>query len=117
MDLKEVLTITIPSVLPTLMVLFGILSNKNDINHVRTEIASMRAEISSVRTDLRGEISSVRNELRNEMNSIRNELRNEMNSMRNQFHADINGLRSDIATVVGITNELDKRVSRLEDKG
>lgn len=95
MDLKEVLTITIPSVLPTLMVLFGILSNKNDINHVRTEIASMRGEISNVRT----------------------ELRTEMGAMRNQFHADINGLRSDIATLVGITNDLDKRVSRLEDKG
>jgi chromosome segregation ATPase len=95
MDLKEVLTITIPSVLPTLMVLFGILSNKNDINHVRTELSSIRGEISGVR----------------------NELRAEMNSMRNQFHADINGLRSDIATLVGITNDLDKRVSRLEDKG
>jgi len=63
MDLKEVLTITIPSVLPTLMVLFGILSNKNDINHVRTEIASLRGEISNVRA--------------------------EMTAMRKDFHADI----------------------------
>jgi hypothetical protein len=76
MELKEVLTITIPSVLPTLMVLFGILSNKNDINHVRTEIASMRGE---------------------------------MNAMRTQFH-------SDIMMLVNIGNDLDKRVSRLEDK-
>jgi len=95
MELKEVLAITIPSVLPTLMVLFGILSNKNDINHVRTELSSIRGEISNVRT----------------------ELRSEMNAMRTQFHTDIAGLRSDIATLVGITNDLDKRVSRLEDKG
>jgi len=95
MELKEVLAITIPSVLPTLMVLFGILSNKNDINHVRTELSSIRGEISNVRSELRAEI----------------------NAMRNQFHADITGLRSDIATLVGITNDLDKRVSRLEDKG
>jgi cell division protein FtsL len=83
MDLKEVLTITIPSVLPTLMVLFGILSNKNDINHVRTEIASLRGEVSNVR--------------------------NEMAAMRKDFHADI-------MMLVNISNDLDKRVSRLEDK-
>jgi len=76
MELKEVLTITIPSVLPTLMVLFGILSNKNDINHVRTELSSIRGE---------------------------------MNAMRTQFH-------SDIMMLVNISNDLDKRVSRLEDK-
>jgi len=63
MDLKEVLTITIPSVLPTLTVLFGILSNKNDINHVRTEIGSLRGAIASVC--------------------------NEMAGMRKDFHADI----------------------------
>jgi len=56
MDLKEVLTITIPSVLPTLMVLFGILSNKNDINHVRTEIASLRAEMTAMRKDFHADI-------------------------------------------------------------
>jgi hypothetical protein len=65
---------------------------------------------------MRGEISNVRTDLRSEIASVRNELRAEMNSMRNQFHADINGLRSDTATLVNISNDLDKRVSRIEDK-
>jgi len=39
-----------------------------------------------------------------------------MNAMRAQFHSGINGLRADIATLVSISNELDKRVTRLEDK-
>jgi len=87
MDLKAVLTITIPSVLPTLMVLFGILSNKNDINPVRTEIASTRNEISSMRTQFDTRLAA----------------------MSDKFH-------SDIMTLVNISNDLDKRVGRLEDK-
>ena len=83
MTADAILAATIPSVLPTLMVLVGILLNKNDINHVRTSIS---------------------------------ELRGEMNGMRSEIHADINGLRSDIRMLTGADNELDKRVSRLEDK-
>ena len=75
-EVKDVLAATLPGVLPTLMVLVGILTNKNDINHVRTEIASLRTEVGA---------------------------------MRNQFHADILNL-------VNIGNEMDKRVSRLEDQ-
>lgn len=90
MTADAILAATIPSVFPTIMVLVGILMNKNDINQVRSSIS----------------------ELRGEMNGVRGE----MNAMRGQFHSDINGLRSDIATLVGISNDLDKRVSRLEDK-
>jgi hypothetical protein len=76
-DLKDVLVATIPSILPAIMVGFGILINKNDINRLWAE----------------------------------------MGAIRTQLHGDINGLRSDIATLVNISNEMDKRVSRLEDKG
>ena len=55
----------------------------------------MRGEISGVRTELRGEIGS---------------LRSEMGAMRTQLHTDI-------MTLVNISNELDKRIGRLEDKG
>jgi phage-related protein len=88
-----------------MMVLFGILTNKNGINHVRTEIASMSGEISSVRTDLRAEITSVRNELRAEITSVHTEL----GAIRAQAHADT-------LTLVNISNEMDRRITRLEDK-
>jgi len=86
-DLKDVLIATIPSILPALMVGIGILINKYDITTLRAEVVGLRAEVHS-----------------------------DMNAMRAQFHSDINGLRADIATLVSISNELDKRVTRLEDK-
>lgn len=102
MTADAILAATIPSVLPTLMVLVGILTNKNDINHVRTEIASMRGEIASVRT----EISGVRKELSAEISGVRAEL----GAFKVQSHHDI-------MTLTGLYHDIDKRVSRLEDKG
>jgi len=75
-DLKDVLTATIPSILPAAMVGFGILINKNDFNRVSGEITSLCFA---------------------------------MGAMQSQFHADI-------MMLVNISNEMDKRVSRLEDK-
>jgi uncharacterized protein involved in exopolysaccharide biosynthesis len=112
-DLKDVIAATIPSVLPTLMVLYGIMSNKNDINHIRTELSSIRGEMGSIR----GEMGSMRTQFNAEIGSMRNQFHAEIGALRTEFHADINGLRSDIATLTGISNDLDKRVSRLEDKG
>jgi hypothetical protein len=51
-EVKDVLSIALPSVLPTLMVLVGILTNKNDINHVRTEISGLRTEMNATRSDI-----------------------------------------------------------------
>lgn len=122
-DVKDVIVANIPSVLPTLMVLFGIMSNKNDINYVRNEIASMRGEISHVRSDLHTEIVNVRTELRSEISGVRAEVA----SIRTELRADISGVRTelgafktqahtDIMTLVGLNNDVDKRVSRLENK-
>lgn len=55
----------------------------------------MRGEMAGIRIELRGEISSVCAE---------------MGAMRNQFHADI-------MMLINISNELDKRIGRLGDKG
>jgi len=79
-DLHDVLIAAIPSIIPTVMVAFGILVNKNDINRVSGEIASLR-------TELHGDI-------------VRVDTR----------------LNDAVVTLVNIGNELDKRVSRLEDK-
>ena len=94
MTADAILAATIPSVLPTLMVLVGILLNKNDINQVRTSISELRGEMASVRTELRAEISGVRAEL---------------GDFKAQSH-------NDIMTLTGLYHDIDKRVSRLEDK-
>jgi hypothetical protein len=62
-DLKDVLIAAIPSIIPTVMVGFGILINKNDINRVSGEISALRVEV-----------------------------HNDLNAMRNQFHADLDKL-------------------------
>lgn len=80
-DLKDVLIAAIPSIIPTVVVGFGILVKKNDINRVSSEIASLRTEQHGdiVRVDTR--------------------------------------LSDAVVMLINIGNELDKRVSRLEDKG
>jgi hypothetical protein len=65
--MKESLAALAGSALPTLMVLIGILLNRNDINR------------------LDGRISALESSLRAEMAS----LRGEMNAMRDRFHADM----------------------------
>jgi len=80
-DLKDVLIAAIPSIIPTVVVGFGILVNKNDITRVSSEIASLR-------TELHGDI-------------VRVDTR----------------LSDAVVMLINIGNELDKRVSRLDDKG
>jgi hypothetical protein len=63
--MNEALTVLAGSALPTLMVLTGILLNRNDINRLDGRISSME-------TSLRGE----------------------MNAMRDRFHADMMMLMS-----------------------
>ena len=63
MTADAILAATIPSVLPTLMVLVGILLNKNDINQVRSSISEVRGEMGAIRV--------------------------EINALRTQFHSDI----------------------------
>jgi len=65
--MKEALIPLAGSALPTLMVLIGILLNRNDINR------------------LDGRISTLEGSLRGEMAA----LRGEMNAMRDRFHADM----------------------------
>jgi len=102
-DLHDVLIAAIPSIIPTVMVGFGILVNKSDTTRISGELVTLRAEV------------------RSDMHAMRNELRSDMNAMRNELHADIvrvdTRLNEAVVTLVNIGNELDKRVSRLEDKG
>jgi hypothetical protein len=85
--MKEAMAALAGSALPTLMVLIGILLNRNDINR------------------LDGRITALEGSLRGEMHG----LRGEMNAMRDRFHADMMMLMSSNAA-------LDARVSKLEEK-
>ncbi len=73
------------------MVGFGILVNKSDTTRISGELVTLRSEVGS-----------------------------DMNAMRNELHGDIvrvdTRLNEAVVTLVNIGNELDKRVSRLEDK-
>lgn len=82
--MKEVLIPLAGSALPTLMVLIGILLNRNDINR-------LDGRITALETSLRGEMAS---------------LRAEMNAMRDRFHADMMVLMSS-------NGVLDARISKL----
>ena len=53
MNLKDALTLAIPTLMPTLMVLVGILLNQRAINR-------LDGRISALETSLRGEINSLR---------------------------------------------------------
>lgn len=91
LDLKDVLIAAIPSIIPTVMVGFGILANKSDINRVSGEIVNFR-------TELRGEITALRAEMRSDISRLDKTLNDA------------------VLMLINIGNELDKRVSRLEDK-
>ena len=87
MNLKDALTLAIPTLMPTLMVLVGILLNQRAIDR-------LDGRISALETSLRGEINS---------------LRGEMNALRSQFH-------SDILMLMGRDTDKDARLSRLEER-
>jgi hypothetical protein len=95
---QEAIAGILTAVPPTLMVLIGILLNRNDINRLDGRISglesSLRAEMSGMRSELNGRIDGVRGDLTN---------------FRSQVH-------NDLMTIMGINNELDKRVSVLEEK-
>jgi len=94
-DLHDVLIAAIPSIIPTVMVGFGILVNKNDSNRLGGEINALRTRVDA---------------LNDKFDARLEKLDARLVAMSEKFHADIMNL-------VNIGNELDKRVSRLEDKG
>lgn len=86
-DPHDVLIAAIPSIIPTVMVGFGILVNKSDTTRISGELVTLRSEVRSDVTVLRNDIARVDSRV------------SEATLM-----------------LVNIGNELDKRVSRLEDK-
>jgi hypothetical protein len=82
-NLKDILIVG----LPTLMVLVGILLNRNDSNQLRGEMATLRGE-------MRAEFSNIRSEF---------------NQMRDLFH-------SDIVHLLEHDRDQDSRITRIEER-
>jgi len=87
-DLKDILIATIPSIIPSFLVGFGILINKNDTNRLSGEIAGLRTELHSSIARVDSRIDALGKQLSDA-----------------------------IVMLVNIGNDLDKRITRLEDKG
>ncbi len=77
--------------LPTLMVLVGILLNRNDTNRLDARISQMEARIDS------------------RMNSIDSKMDGRITALESRFH-------SDMSLVIGKLTELEVRVARLEEQ-
>jgi hypothetical protein len=92
--MNPVLTALAGSALPTLMVLVGILLNRNDINRLDGRIPALETSLRMEMATLRAEIGS---------------LRSEMNAMRDRFHADM-------MMAMSGNGVLDARISKLEEK-
>lgn len=97
------------------------LARQRDIDMMRIDLrsematmgADLRREMTELRSELRGEMVELRNELRQEMTQLATELRGEMADLRNELRRDINrstgqligtvmGLQTITLTVIGI---------------
>jgi hypothetical protein len=104
-NLKDILIVG----LPTLMVLVGILLNRNDSNQLRGEMATLREEFRGEMATLREELATLRGELRGEMATLRGELRAEMGKLRDQSHTDI-------VHLLEHDRDQDSRITRIEER-
>jgi uncharacterized protein involved in exopolysaccharide biosynthesis len=81
-------------------------------DRVTADIAVLRGEVASVRTQLkteigsvRKEIGSVRTELKAEIGFVRTELEAEIGSVRTELKAEIGSLRSELKNEIGLARE------------
>jgi hypothetical protein len=122
--MTEILKASLPTLLavmvPTLMVLVGILLNKSDINRIDAQMTKLnekmdglatdlRSEMADLSTSLRSEMADLSTSLRSEMGDLSTNLRSEMAQMRNSFH-------SDILMLVQRDGDKDTRIALLEER-
>ena len=62
----------------------------------KADIADLRAEIVTLRTELKGEINDLRTELKGDINDLRTELKGDINDLRTELKGDISGLRTEL---------------------
>jgi hypothetical protein len=61
----------------------------NAVMELKREMIDIRAELASVRTELKGDIASVRTELRDDIASVRDELKSDIAEVRTELKSDI----------------------------
>jgi vacuolar-type H+-ATPase subunit I/STV1 len=66
------------------------------VDYLRQEFAT-KADLHSVRSDLRTELSAVRDELRTELYAVRDELRNELRSEVQSVRSDLQNLHKEFS--------------------
>ncbi len=89
---KDLIVTALTISLPSLMVLVGILVNRNDANRLDARITN---EISRLESSIRSDMAA---------------MRGEMSAMRTQFH-------SDVLMLMSSDKEQDRRITRLEERG
>jgi hypothetical protein len=97
--MEEVMDPTTPLIVGALLALFTAIQtwiNKGRFDAVDRQLDRMRADI----TSLRAEIGSVRSDLSAEIGSVRSDLSAEIGAVRSNLSAEIGAVRSDLFQVV-----------------
>jgi uncharacterized protein (DUF3084 family) len=99
--------------LTAIFAMLGIITNLTG-RTMRAEFTSVRTQIDSLGTELRTEIGSLGTELRTEIGSVRTEIgsvRTEIGSVRTEMRAEVGSLRTEMRSEF---RRLDERFDRLE---
>jgi hypothetical protein len=68
-------------------------------DRVRADIAVLRGEVGSLRTELRDEIGGLRKEVHNEIGGLRQEMHNEIGGLRREMQGEFGSLRADFGAL------------------
>ena len=95
------------------------------VTNLEREVARMREEITTVKSELREEITTVKSELKEEIVAVRSELKEEMvvleTNLKNEIKFQINKSNSELSDymvkdIIQILNDLDRRMRVVETK-
>ncbi len=65
----------------------------------KTDIASVKEELSTVREDLKEDISAVKEELKEDISAVKEELKEDISAVREELKEDISAVREELCTV------------------
>jgi uncharacterized coiled-coil DUF342 family protein len=74
----------------------GVAETRAEVRGLRSEVGELRAEVRSVRSELRSEIGELRSEVRSDTGEFRTEVRSDTGEFRTEVRSDIAELRHDL---------------------